>query len=42
MIFKSKNNGSIFGAYSPCQWNEKLNNYLADSSKTSFIFSYTH
>ncbi|CAK63493.1 unnamed protein product (macronuclear) [Paramecium tetraurelia] len=41
MIFKSKS-GYIFGGFSPCQWQQNLNNYVQDNTMSSFIFSQTH
>ncbi|CAD8201885.1 unnamed protein product [Paramecium pentaurelia] len=41
MIFKSKS-GYIFGGFSPCQWNQNLNNYVQDNTMSSFLFSQTH
>ncbi|CAD8126606.1 unnamed protein product [Paramecium sonneborni] len=41
MIFKSKS-GYIFGAFSPCLWQQTLNNYVQDNTLSSFLFSQTH
>ncbi|CAD8130682.1 unnamed protein product [Paramecium sonneborni] len=40
MIFQSQN-GYIFGAYSPCQWQQNLRNYVQDDTLSSFLFSQT-
>ncbi|CAK89713.1 unnamed protein product (macronuclear) [Paramecium tetraurelia] len=41
MIFKS-NSGYIFGAYTPLKWVYENKRMVWDSSKLSFLFSYTH
>ncbi|CAD8125415.1 unnamed protein product [Paramecium sonneborni] len=38
MIFKT-NKDVIFGGYSPCKWQQNLNNYVEDPTNSSFIFS---
>ncbi|CAD8177437.1 unnamed protein product [Paramecium octaurelia] len=41
MIFQSQS-GHIFGGYSPCKWQQNLNNNVQDDTLSSFIFSQTH